>query len=279
MQWINYQVVWKMDIDDASRALVRFMDKLDELSELADKQLERWGKEQKSSGKLTAKETSGVFASYLAKKGKFYEYSNVLNILIKEVEEDNKKSESNRQFGHVAPHYYAPKELVNDYEIDQAASLITEGKPVYDYPNKLKETREIIRLFNEYGGRECYPNSLQDIKVYFREFFMSKVGYRGKNAMSIIRDYVEEIKCNDVKPFVDKAHYLFVREKISRGYFREKGKLDLYIQKAKVHQKLDNTVLKLYQFYDYEWMMDFLYELNDHLFAIIHETSNEVQVF
>lgn len=275
MQWIIYKVVTKMTFEDAKSTLQRFMDKIEELSTLADRQIERWREKQKSSGELSAEETCGVFASFLANKGEFDEYSKVINILIKEVEKDSKKSESTRIFGPVSDQYIVLKEPVSVEKIEQAASIITEGKEVFNYSIKLQQTREAIEIFRDYGNRECHPNSLQDIKVYFLELFVSKERYRGRQALSIMRDYLDQIKQYGVRAFDNAAHYMFIREKISRGYFREKGKLELYILKAKFQEKLDETVLKLYQFYDYEWMMDFLYGLNYELLKLAQETSKD----
>lgn len=275
MQWINYKVVAKMSFEDAKVTLQRFMDKIEDLSDLVDRQIERWREKQKSSGKLTAEETCGVFSSFLANKGEFDEYSKVINILIKEVERDNKKCKSTRIFGPISEQYIVLKEPVSEEKIEQAGSIITEGKKVFNYSIKLQQTQEAIEIFRVYGNRECHPNSLQDIKVYFRELFMSKEGYRGRQAMSIIRDYLDQVKQYDVRAFDNAAHYMFIREKISRGYFREKGKLELYILKAKFQEKLDETLLKLYQFYDYEWMMDFLHGLNNELLKLAQESSKD----
>lgn len=275
MQWIIYKVIAKMNFEDAKVTLQRFMGKLEDLTNLADRQIERLREKQKSSGKLTAEEMCGVFASFLTNKGELYEYSKVINILIKEVERDNKKTESTRIFGPVSEQYIVLKEPVSDEKIEQARSIITEGKKVFNYSIKLQQTQEAIEIFRNYGNRECHPNSLQDIKVYFRELFMSKEGYRGRQAMSIMRDYLDQIKQYDVKAFDNAAHYMFIREKISRGYFREKGKLELYILKAKFQEKLDETLLKLYQFYDYEWMIDFLHGLNNEFLKLAQEISKD----
>lgn len=267
-QWIIYKVLAKMSLEDAKVTLQRFMNKVEDLSDLVDRQIERWREKQKYNGKLTAEETCGVFAAFLAKKGWFDEYSKVINILIKEVETDSKKSESTQIFGPLSEKYIVPKDPVSDEKIEQARSIITEGKKVFNYSIKLQQTQETIEIFRVYGKRECSPNSLQDIKVYFRELFISKEGYRGRQAMSIMRDYLDQIKRYDVRPFDNEAHYMFIREKISRGYFREKGKLELYILKAKFQEKLGRTLLKLYQFYDYERMVDFLHGLNYELLKL-----------
>lgn len=93
--------------------------------------------------------------------------------------------------------------------------------------------------------------------------------------MSIIRDYLDQIKQYGVKKIDNEAHYMFIREKISWGYYKEKGKLELYILKAKFQEKLDETLLKPYQLCDFKRMIDFLYELSYELLMLTQEPSKD----
>lgn len=58
---------------------------------------------------------------------------------------------------------------------------------------------------------------------------------------------------------------MFVREKISRGYFREVGSSKEYIEKIELEKKLYELLLKLYLFYDVQTSLEFIYDVNREL--------------
>ena len=115
---------------------------------------------------------------------------------------------------------------------------------------------------NIFGKRQCHPMCIQDIKVYFREIFMSKQKYKGKQTVTIVRQYLSMINKKGISPFEKEGHYMFFREKLNRGYFREKGLLDLYLLKINFQKALFNLLLKTYLFYDFEDSIEFIYEIN-----------------
>lgn len=274
IQWIIYRVITQLSPEEAESTMKSIMYKLEELSSQAEKETKKWGEEQKKSHKLYAEETCGVFASFLEYRAKYEEYISVVDVLIQEIEKDSQLVESKRIFNPVSDQYKVAKQLVSDDEIQNSESIITEGKAVFEYAKKLEETQKTIKVFRDYGGRDCYVNSLQDVKVYFREMFLSKAKYRKRQTMRIMREYLEKVDANGASLFDNSAHYIFIREKISRGYFREKGTLHLYIQKAKIQKSLYQTVLKLYQFYDYDRMIDFIHDINFELIKHEHLKAN-----
>lgn len=274
-QWINYRIIATLEPRIAELKIQKFQEKIKELQNWVDHQSKKFGEEQKTLGQLSGEETCGVFASFLKENAKYSEYIEVVNVLIDEIEKDHASTEKKQIFKPVHEYYQVSKELIDERDIRHLKSTITEGKKVDMYSSKLKETIQAIIIFNTFGGRDCYPTSPQDIKVYFREIFMSKVAYRKKNAMSIIRAYIKEVKQNGVQHFDNQAHYLFIREKISRGYFREKGNLKLYILKSELQKALYQVALTSYQFYDYKLMINFLYTLNSELFKL-EQLNNEL---
>lgn len=68
---------------------------------------------------------------------------------------------------------------------------------------------------------------------------------------------------------------MFVREKINRGYFREKGLSEEYIEKTNIEKKLYDLQLKLYLFYDIEYSLNFIWEINDNLLKVYYSELPE----
>ncbi|UJF33732.1 hypothetical protein [Paenibacillus hexagrammi] len=258
LQWINQRIIKRRPLEETKEELLQILQTLGSWSEQADADLDTWRSKQIEAGTLTAEKVSGVFAAYRTKMSEWWEYLEVLSTLKDEIKEDMFKQEGTGLFGPVPEELRADKVLVDETSINDLQPIITEGHRVDDYHNKLEETREMIEEFRLKGGRDCYRNCPQDIKVYFREIFMSKSAYKGQKALRIARDYLKQADLDPTKPFKDKAHYLFFREKISRGYFREQGKLELYMQRIELQEKLDEWAIKAYLFYDYKEMLGFL---------------------
>ena len=85
-----------------------------------------------------------------------------------------------------------------------------------------------------------------------------------------MKDYLnkfEEAKNNgdSIPDFSKQSQYMFIREKISRGYFREVGLSKGYIEKIELEKKLYELLLKLYLFYDVQTSLEFIYDINREL--------------
>lgn len=118
-----------------------------------------------------------------------------------------------------------------------------------------------------YGSRQCYSNCLQDLKVYFREIYISKATYKRQQAHKIVEDYIKKVdiaaeKNEKIPEFNKKSQYMFVREKVSRGYFREKGLLTNYYEKIAFTSELHDLLLKVYWLCDLEDILAFLNKIN-----------------
>lgn len=55
---------------------------------------------------------------------------------------------------------------------------------------------------------------------------------------------------------------MFVREKITRGYFREKGLSKEYIEKIDFEKKMYDLLLKLYLVYDISDSLELIHDVN-----------------
>ena len=63
---------------------------------------------------------------------------------------------------------------------------------------------------------------------------------------------------------------MFIREKISRGYFREKGLSKEYIEKISFEKRLYDLLLKQYLFYAIQDSLEFIYDINDNLLKVYY---------
>lgn len=90
-----------------------------------------------------------------------------------------------------------------------------------------------------------------DLKVYFREIYLSHVCYARKQAASIVSEYLSDVSAcsptfslDSFPQFRLKKQYIFLREKINRGYFRETGLSKAYVSKLLFEEKLyKNTMI------------------------------------
>lgn len=254
---------------DKKEVFENLTDKLDELLKLTDSQLNKKRVCQGLSKILNAEELTEYFSIYRGHYNRYYEALNIQKDLSNEIKNNSEV------FLPVSKGNEVTRSLLTEEKIEASKNIITEGIPVHEYTRKIKETRSIIDIMNQSHGIQCNPNCLQDIKVYFREIYLSKSRHKGKQTRSIIRDYLQNNKMNNSDSFGKTSQYMFFREKISRGYFREKGLLDLYISKVSIHEKIYSLLLKTYLFYDFWDAMDYIYEINYGIINILKtETSS-----
>ena len=96
---------------------------------------------------------------------------------------------------------------------------------------------------HDYAGRDCYANCIHDIKVYFRELYISKKTYCRQKSTKIVEDYLSLFKqAKEDEKFIlpnfnKESQYIFVREKISRGYFREKNLSAVYVVNQELRER------------------------------------------
>ena len=159
-------------------------------------------------------------------------------------------------FGEIPSKYISSKRLIQPTELQTIESIITEGKHVNNYGRKLLNTQKFIDVFSSYGGRSCNSMCLMDLKVYFREIYLSHVCYARKQAASIVSEYLSDVSAcsptfslDSFPQFRLKKQYIFLREKINRGYFRETGLSKAYVSKFLFEEKLYTLLLKSYLFY------------------------------
>lgn len=260
LQLVVYKVINNPDIN-TSTFLQEMTEETRNLSDSIDIQLAIKREQQKKQDILNVSHVMKYFSAFLRHRSKLKEETEIFKELEKETEQNS------TLFNLVKKEYLAAKVLLSEEDIKKATSIITEGINIYRYDEKLAKVRDFIDIMQVYGGRQCYSNCLQDLKVYFREIYMSKATYRRQQAHKIVEDYIINLKFaiekNEVLPEFDKqSQYMFVREKISRGYFREKGLLPDYLAKINFTNELYDLLLRIYLFYDFQDSIEILYEVN-----------------
>lgn len=263
LQFLIHHVIWNEDID-RTKLMGSLLTTLNSLSAKIDSQLER--KHNEGFLRLDGEKASRYFSFYRTNDTYYQEVLGIYDVLRKEVDENQ------TLFSLVEDKYKVRKEPISEEEVDNLQEVITEGLHSYDYNIKLGITRRFIDIMGQYGGRQCFSNCPQDLKTYYREIFMSKVKYKGKQASTIVQEYLDKIETSgEIEPFDKKSHYMFVREKISRGYFREKNNLDMYFLKADIEKALYNLLVKLYLFYDFSDILRFICKVNRELFDALSD--------
>lgn len=198
-------------------------------------------------------EAIAIFISILEQRNNFGEYISVIELLEEEENEDS------AFFGPVPNVYKVDK--CSDIPIERHKEIILEGMTIDEYGDKLNKTKETIELFARYGGRIANHKNLLDIKVYFREIYLSNSKYKRK-ASTIIRKFLKKYKESGKADSYEKAsEYLFLREKISRGYYRETSSLQLYYLKNKLQKKLYHILMDTMLCYDFLTTLMYLEQL------------------
>ena len=207
------------------------------------------------------------FRYFIEHRNRLFENSEIYHILIREMEKYPEL------FSDVPEQYKAENIRLTDEQIesDLYKTIFSEGIRVPNIDNKIAIARKLINVMQKYGGRYCVDSSLQDIKVYFREIFMSKETDHRQKTKKIVEDYlahVDEFKEKNLPGLPDfqrQSQYIFLREKISRGYFREKNLSEAYAAKVLLTEKINTLLLKCY------WLADSKTALN-----LIHDYNHEL---
>ena len=126
--------------------------------------------------------------------------------------------------------------------------IILEGKREKEerFNENMLNIQHLIVLLNYITGRELGADYLQHVKVVYREILEDDMKYNNKTSRTIMRN----IEKKDIPYFESEKETLFIREKISRGFMREKGYVDEYLLKNQIQSLFYESVLKLFTSYD-----------------------------
>ena len=205
----------------------------------------------KNINKINYDDAIGIFAAFLERRNDFCQYTEIIHVLMKEVicEPEN--------FITSADKYKVTKDMFLPSNVED---VLTEGQSIDNFNKKLENTKLLIDIFSKYGVRNASADKIMDLKVYFREFYISNSGYKNQ-AQTIVRKYIEKYhECNEIDSFEKLSEYQFLREKVNRGYFRETSGLLKYNQKNEIQEELYNNLLWMFLLYDYNLFFDYLSE-------------------
>lgn len=233
-QMITYWVVCVPPIDHNLR--VDYIKVIDDYLDDFEKNYE---KNYNFNNDLNLNDCVTIFIEFL----KSYNYcGEYLNIMTKLKEEELNSPEL---FKDIKDEYKTRKGT--SYKTVKYKEIITEGQEIYEFNDKFEKTKKAIAILQNNGVNVSDINDLYDLKVYFREIYISNCKYKSK-ASTIIRKMTDK----SVTDFENTSDYMFIREKISRGCFRELFPLSLYDIKVELQQKLYKILLKVMLSYDYQ---------------------------
>lgn len=184
----------------------------------------------------------GTYLFYLEQRNRYSTYSDILKILSDQMKEDGYKLNVNDKYrckGRWTYNLKTKKEL---------REIILEGEDEKEerFNKNIDGCKEMITILLLTAGRQLHPDYLQHLKVVYREIIEDKLEYNGKQSRTILRT----LQSNQDSFFRVIKDTFFVREKISRGLFREKGYGSLYILKNELQVSYYNNLLKAFESYD-----------------------------
>lgn len=258
LQSIIYLIIYNNNLDKNKKKEC-FL-KIQENINLLDSELSKSILERRKVIEIDVDNALKIFIKYLKLRNYFGEYIKIQNML------ETEEKEEPELFAKVKKQYKVTK--YSNIEKEHVKDIVTEGMNVYDFENKLIEVKEIIEVFKYYGGRNVDPNNVLDLKVYFREIFISKSKYK-LQAKRLIRKYLDTLKETGKIDFDKDSEYMFFREKITRGYYRENDNLEWYNEKNRIQMQLYGLLENVFLLYDYNNSIEAIYNINYDLLRIL----------
>lgn len=166
-------------------------------------------------------------ALYMARQSLYDEIDKINDILVLE----NDKN----------PSIFAYHQRVDDQHSLMDKILLGEKCPTYK--QKMYETYKIIKKARSSGNDWVSQNSVVDLRVVFREVFISKSKHDKRQAMRIARAILSG-------EAITQSQILFLDAKIMRGYFCEWGILEWYSDYIRIMQKIRQQLLLQYKCFD-----------------------------
>ena len=184
----------------------------------------------------------GTYLFYLEQRNRYSTYSDILKLLSEQMKKEEYKM-------NVDDKYRCKERWLNDVKTKkELREIILEGENEKEerFNKNLEGCKEMITILFLTAGRQLHPEYLQHVKVVYREIIEDRIEYNGKQAKTILRT----LQNNQEGFFEVVKDTFFVREKISRGMFREKGYSSLYILKNELQVSYYDNILKAFESYD-----------------------------
>ncbi|MEG0774356.1 hypothetical protein [Clostridium sp.] len=218
------------------------------------------------------KENFGIFNSFavylfkLNRRNELKNYIDIIEVLEQEMNEDQEK------FKDVNKEYMCNQRWIKEIKTKkELMNIILEGKEekIERFNEKLQRCNKVIEFLRNNAGRELYEDYLQHIKVVYREVIESKIKYNNKSANTIVRNL---LKTNEAPKFTSIKESLFIREKLSRGFFREDGLIEVYKLKNYIQKELYKITLKIYDNTDLVFVRRTFINIYSEIFKVLMKT-------
>jgi len=251
-QLINYYVIDAADISDEK--------KVDILNRLINKKPRKSKKEKRKQNIYLS---FGTYLFYLEQRNRYATYSEIMDVLYSQmsgedyVHEVDEKYQCNQRF---VCDIGSKKELRN---------IILEGKTEKEerFNKNVEDCKYLMEYLRRAAGRHIYPEYLQHIKVVYREIIEDDLTYHGRQARTILRNLM-----SSNGKFDNEKDTYFIREKISRGFFREKGLSKLYMLRIEFQKQYYESVLSAFESYDVMDIAENLERVFKHYSKILMES-------
>ena len=151
---------------------------------------------------------------------------------------------------------------LNNYVDKTLESMMVEETPkkfpnLTEFNEKLAETKKYIEFFNKCAERTTAPDSIFDLKVYFRELFLDKnLGEKMRKSITVMKEYFDNLeKRKTVVNFQNTEEYMFIRAKITRGNYRERDLLEEGTLLYSIQKILAEKLYPIFFSFDYNTIM------------------------
>ena len=239
---------------------------------------------KEKSEDLNLAEVKAAFSAFAALHDEWGEYLEILRALEKEGEENPDF------FSYVPEEFKLDKYTFCDDKAltaKERMQIFTEKEVRKDkFPENSKNSQEMIDILENHGNRNMNRNDLKDQKVVYNEIYQSKVKHPQKasqsgyprTAAAIVKQYLGKIDMNDSETlkFDKKSEYMFIREKINRGYYRETDLMPLYCVKNAFQTQLYEFLLSIPLLYDSEESIAYIEGLCKDFLLFIRKIAKEV---
>lgn len=251
LQLINYWVIDATDITDEEKA--------DILNQLIKKKPR---KSEKCKRKQNIFLSFGTYLFYLEQRNQYATYIEVMDLLYKQMECEDYVHE-------VKEDYQCNQRFISQISSKkELRNIILEGKTEKEerFNKNVEDCNYLIEYLRINAGRQMFPEYLQHIKVVYREVIEDDLKYNGRQARTILRNLINN------GTFDNEKDTYFIREKISRGLFREKGHSELYMLRTKLQKQYYESILSAFESYDVMDIAENLEKVFKHYSRILMET-------
>lgn len=115
---------------------------------------------------------------------------------------------------------------------------LTKADKTQRFNFKREEVNEFMMYLHKYHNRQLHPLYMQHFKTCYREVFVNQMKFNDIKCNTIVKKL-----CENPRDINLTEESKFIREKISMGFFREKGLLPHYLKKnefqGKLYEKLE----------------------------------------